>query len=102
MAHDTVDASPSALQIDDIQDAERSAERYSVDDFIAERLAAGSTDLYNEVVEQIERRLFAAVLQYSGGNQSKTSEILGITRGKVRDRIAAYNIQLERTVSVGK
>lgn len=71
-------------------------------EFIEERLLEGSTDLYAEALEQMERRLFARVLESTGGNQSKTAEILGITRGKVRDRIAAFGIQLDRTVSVGK
>ncbi|MEZ6137603.1 MAG: sigma-54 dependent transcriptional regulator [Pirellulaceae bacterium] len=75
---------------------------FAIDRFIAERLAAGSNDLYNELVEQVERRLFATVLQHTAGNQSRTAEILGITRGKVRDRIATFKIQLDRTVSVGK
>ncbi len=69
--------------------------------FIRERLQSGSTDLYNETIEQIERRLFTEVLQHAGGNQSKAAEILGITRGKVRDRIASFDIQLDRTVSMG-
>ncbi len=73
---------------------------FSIASFVAERLASGSTDLYNEVIEQVERRLFAQVLQFTGGNQSKTAEILGITRGKVRDRIAAFEIQLDRTVTL--
>lgn len=74
---------------------------FSIMDFIRDRLEAGSTDLYNETIEQIERRLFAEVLQHAGGNQSKAAEILGITRGKVRDRIASFDIQLDRTVSMG-
>ena len=61
-----------------------------------------STNLYAEVLEHMERRLFAKVLDVAGGNQSRTAEILGITRGKVRDRIAAFGIHLERTVSVAK
>ena len=70
--------------------------------FIEEKLALGSTNLYAEALEHMERRLFAKILDVAGGNQSKTAEILGITRGKVRDRIAAFGIQLERTVTVGK
>ncbi len=70
--------------------------------FIDEKLALGSTNLYAEALEHMERRLFAKILDVAGGNQSKTAEILGITRGKVRDRIAAFGIQLERTVTVGK
>ena len=70
--------------------------------FIDERLAAGSTNIYAEALEQMERRLFAKVLDVTSGNQSKTAEVLGITRGKVRDRIAAFGILVEKTVSVGK
>lgn len=76
------------------------ATEFALSRFIEDRLKAGSTNLYDEVLEQIERRLFAKVLEATHGNQSKTAEILGITRGKVRDRIAAFNIQLERSVSM--
>ncbi|MCA9068640.1 MAG: sigma-54-dependent Fis family transcriptional regulator, partial [Planctomycetaceae bacterium] len=75
---------------------------FSLSQFIAERLAAGSTDLYAETLEQVERRLFTRILEATAGNQSKSAEILGITRGKVRDRIAAFEIHLDRTISVGK
>ena len=70
--------------------------------FIDERLAAGSTNIYAEALEHMERRLFAKILDVTNGNQSKTAELLGITRGKVRDRIAAFGILVERTVSVGR
>lgn len=73
---------------------------FALSRFIDERLKAGSNNLYDEVLEQVERRLFSRVLESTHGNQSKTAEILGITRGKVRDRIAAFNIQLERSVSM--
>jgi two-component system nitrogen regulation response regulator GlnG len=75
---------------------------FSIGDFIDQRLEAGSSDLYAEALEQMERRLFSKVLEHTAGNQSKAAEILGITRGKVRDRIAAFDIQLDRTVLVGK
>jgi two-component system nitrogen regulation response regulator GlnG len=68
---------------------------------IDERLVSGSENVYDEVLEIVERQLFTRVLQNTGGNQSKASTILGITRGKVRDRIAAFNIQVDKTVSVG-
>jgi two-component system nitrogen regulation response regulator GlnG len=68
--------------------------------FIDDRLAAGSNDLYNETMEEIERYLFARTLSDTNGNQSKAAEILGITRGKVRDRIAYFGIQLDRAVTI--
>ncbi|MGN6132843.1 MAG: sigma 54-interacting transcriptional regulator [Aureliella sp.] len=69
-------------------------------EFIESRLN-NSTDLYAEAMRELERYLFTRVLETTGGNQSRAAEILGITRGKVRDRIAAFNIQLDRTVTVG-
>jgi two-component system nitrogen regulation response regulator GlnG len=39
------------------------------------------------------------VLQETEGNQSKAAEILGITRGKVRDRIQSFGINVDTTVS---
>ncbi|WP_437206925.1 sigma-54-dependent transcriptional regulator [Planctomicrobium sp. SH664] len=69
-------------------------------DFIEARLAAGTTNLYAEAVEMMERFLFTRVLQATGGNQTRTAETLGITRGKVRDRIASFNISLGKNVTI--
>lgn len=68
--------------------------------FIDERLREGTTDLYAETVEMMERYLMTRVLQETGGNQSQAAEILGITRGKIRDRIAAFGINVSKSVSV--
>jgi len=68
-------------------------------DFVADRLKS-STNLYAETLEAMERFLFTRVLRETEGNQSRAAEILGITRGKVRDRIAAFGIALDRNVSI--
>jgi DNA-binding NtrC family response regulator len=80
----------------------RTGEEFQLFRFIDDRLVAGSTNIYAEALEHMERHLFAIVLDATCGNQSKTAELLGITRGKVRDRIAAFEILLERKVSIGK
>lgn len=67
---------------------------------IEARLEAGSTNLYAEALEMMEKYLLTRVLQASQANQSKAAEILGITRGKVRDRIAAFGINLDKNVSI--
>lgn len=69
-------------------------------EFVERRLRGGTTDLYAETVEMMERFLFTRVLQETDGNQSRAAELLGITRGKVRDRIAAFNISLDKNVSI--
>jgi DNA-binding NtrC family response regulator len=68
--------------------------------FVNRRLESESRDLYAETLEQMERYLITRVLQATDGNQTKASEILGITRGKIRDRVNLFQISLDTTVSV--
>ena len=68
--------------------------------FVNRRLEAESRDLYSETLEQMERYLITRVLQATDGNQTRASEILGITRGKIRDRVNLFQISLETTVTV--
>ncbi len=63
-------------------------------------LAEKSTNVYAEAVEYMERYVLLRVLSATGGNQSQAAEILGITRGKLRDRISTYNIVLESGVTI--
>ncbi|WP_233215558.1 sigma-54-dependent transcriptional regulator [Rhodopirellula bahusiensis] len=59
-----------------------------------------STNVYGESMEYMERFVILQVLQSTDGNQSQAAEILGITRGKLRDRINSYNIVLKSDVAV--
>jgi DNA-binding NtrC family response regulator len=68
--------------------------------FIESRIRQNSTNLYAEAVEMMERYLFTRVLQVTDGNQTRASELLGITRGKIRDRIAAFDISMGKQVSI--
>jgi two-component system nitrogen regulation response regulator GlnG len=65
---------------------------------IDEGLRAGSSDLYAEVLAAMESCLLTRVLKSTGGNQSQASRILGITRGSLRNKIHALNIQIESVV----
>lgn len=68
--------------------------------FIERQLQAKSGELYAETLEHMERYLITRVLKETHGNQSKAAQILGITRGKIRDRIAAFGLKLEKEVSL--
>jgi two-component system nitrogen regulation response regulator GlnG len=59
-----------------------------------------STNIYAEAMEYMERFVILKVLQATEGNQSQAAEILGITRGKLRDRINTYQIELKSEVAV--
>ncbi len=68
--------------------------------FIDQRLKRDSADLYAECLEVMERYLLTRVLRETEGNQSRAAEILGITRGKVRDRISAFGITVDKDIRI--
>ena len=76
----------------------RESEKGSLESFIAERLAAGSDDLYAESIERLERHLITSVLKQTSGNQSQAAKILGITRGSLRNKIRSLDIEISAVV----
>ncbi len=69
-------------------------------EFIRKHLCEAENDLYSKTLEFMERELITRVLKFTEGNQSRASEVLGITRGKIRDRIATFGIRLDRNVEL--
>ncbi len=49
-------------------------------------------DLYELVLGEIEPPLFAAVLDYTQGNQTRAAEILGINRATLRKKLRQYQL----------
>ncbi|MFI4847526.1 MAG: sigma-54-dependent transcriptional regulator [Gimesia chilikensis] len=91
---------PEVFQSDDPLDEDPALPLSDLQLFVDQRLAAQTKDLYSETLETMERYLLTRVLNETGGNQTRAAEILGITRGKIRDRIAQFGISLEKTVSI--
>ena len=50
-------------------------------------------DLYQMVIQQVEQPLFEAILNHTGGNQSKAATLLGISRSTLRKKLAHYEIE---------
>ena len=48
----------------------------------------------------MERTLIATVLQNTQGNQSKAAEILGITRGSLRNKIRLLGICIDHRIKL--
>ncbi len=44
-------------------------------------------DLYDKVLERVERPLFDLVLEHTGGNQLKAADILGVNRNTLRKKL---------------
>ncbi|HEX2474024.1 MAG TPA: sigma-54 dependent transcriptional regulator, partial [Lacipirellulaceae bacterium] len=68
--------------------------------FVDERLAAGSKDLYAEALEFMERYVVTRVLRVCEGNQSKAARMLGITRGCLRSKVRALKVSIDTLVQV--
>jgi Factor for inversion stimulation Fis, transcriptional activator len=48
--------------------------------------------LYALVLKEMEAALFDTVMHYSGGNQTRAAEILGINRGTLRKKLKQYRL----------
>jgi two-component system nitrogen regulation response regulator GlnG len=68
--------------------------------FVDERLANDSIDLYAEALEFMERYLVTRVLRVCDGNQSKAARMLGITRGCLRSKVRALKVSIDTRVQV--
>ena len=74
--------------------------RSNIAPFVEQRLQSGTHDLYAEMLEQMELYLITRVLEFTEGNQTKAAELLGITRGKIRNRVKQFGISLDKKVTL--
>lgn len=68
--------------------------------FVDERLEHGSTNLYAESLEFLERYVVTRVLRVCDGNQSKAARMLGITRGCLRSKVRSLKVSIDTLVQV--
>jgi len=48
--------------------------------------------IYQMVVAEVERPMFETVMEYVNGNQSRASQILGISRSTLRKKLTIYDL----------
>jgi len=65
--------------------------------FVAERLEAGSNEIYAESLSLMERQVLTRILQQTGGNQLRAAERLGITRSSLRHKLRSLGIIADRS-----
>jgi DNA-binding NtrC family response regulator len=70
--------------------------------YFDERIQTRSGNLYGEMHSFMERYVLSRVLQLTSGNQSKAAEILGITRGSLRNKIHSLGIAIDHVVHLDK
>jgi two-component system nitrogen regulation response regulator GlnG len=61
-------------------------------------IKAGSTNVYSQALQAMERQLITAVLRTTNGNQVQAAKILGITRGNLRNKIKSLGITIDRWI----
>jgi DNA-binding NtrC family response regulator len=68
------------------------------DTFIAEQVKSGNQQIYDEAVRLTEKHVISRILIHTSGNQVQASELLGITRTTLRNKIKQHGITIGRTV----
>ncbi len=51
-----------------------------------------TTNLYQVILQEVEKPLLTVVLEQTGGNQSKCAKILGLNRGTLRKKLIQYDL----------
>ncbi|PQO30321.1 sigma-54-dependent Fis family transcriptional regulator [Bremerella cremea] len=69
------------------------------EDFIQDKIDAGSNDLYSDAVMEMERHVLTIILRKTSGNQAKAARMLGITRTSLRKKIHYLGLAIEEFVS---
>ncbi|WP_422923861.1 sigma-54-dependent transcriptional regulator [Singulisphaera sp. PoT] len=90
---------PPAVRGEALPEAGPRSAGFDWEEFLDERLRAGSQDLYAESLSLMERSLVTRVLRHTRGNQLQAAKILGITRGSLRTKVRTLGITIERSVS---
>jgi two-component system nitrogen regulation response regulator GlnG len=68
--------------------------------FVRRRLWEGTSALYHELIERVERELLAEVLEQTHGNITQAAAILGITRPTLRAKLAKLGLTLENKLTI--
>ncbi|GAF71054.1 unnamed protein product, partial [marine sediment metagenome] len=55
-------------------------------------VAVSNNYVYSHLQSGFEKALISAALKYTGSNQVKAAELLGISRNTLRDRISKYGL----------
>ncbi len=51
-----------------------------------------TSNLYKLIINEVEKPLLSVVLEQTGGNQSKSAEILGLNRGTLRKKLIEHKL----------
>jgi Fis family transcriptional regulator, factor for inversion stimulation protein len=64
----------------------------AVENYFADLDGHEASNIYDLFIEQVEKPMFEVVMQVTRGNITKASEILGLNRGTLRNRLKKYGL----------
>ncbi len=64
----------------------------SIEHYLEQLDGFEATGLHAMVLAEVERPLFEATLHYTGYNQTKAAQILGISRSTLRKKLEQYDL----------
>lgn len=80
------------IDLDVLKDDYTDTFKKIIDPVMPKLIANSPGQIFQFLESAFERAIISTCLKHFGGNQVKTSEMLGISRNTLRDRIARYNI----------
>lgn len=80
------------IDLDNLQDDYTELFRKIIDPVLPKLINNSHGKIYYFLESALERALISSCLRHFGSNQVKTSEMLGISRNTLRDRISRYDI----------
>jgi two-component system nitrogen regulation response regulator GlnG len=84
---------------EDIEQSER-IDVLGLTQFVRSLLADNQTDIYHRMHAEIDRILLPEVIGYAGGNQAHASQLLGIARSTLRNKIAELGLIFEKRLKI--
>jgi len=66
--------------------------KFSLQEYMHDLDGELPANLYDLVLQQIEKPLLETVMQHVGDNQSKAAQCLGLNRGTLRKKLLAYDL----------
>lgn len=70
----------------------RSVTEEAINNYFSSLNGHKPAELYDLVLSEVEEPLLRAVMTYTGGNQSRAAEVLGINRGTLRKKLRIYGL----------
>ena len=79
--------------------SDRREDRFDLEAVIEGLLPDAAGKLYEKILAAVERVLFTRVLRHTHGHQTRASELLGLDRSTLRNRLRALGLVVDKTLA---